>query len=158
MLLVCVQTAEKSGSGLTYIPPAKPKLPGHEESYNPPKEYLPTGEGGSQHFQVGGVGVHFWQLKLLLLAAATSRGSTSWPRRDHLGHHVFLATNSFVLRASHILSSTGSTAEPPCSRAPALYRFCFCRGGKSWLGAVAAGGPAFLCAPGVQLPAPCPPV
>lgn len=41
--LPCLQTAEKSGSGLTYIPPAKPKLPGHEESYNPPKEYLPTG-------------------------------------------------------------------------------------------------------------------
>ena len=38
-----LQAAEKSGSGLTYIPPAKPKLPGHEESYNPPKEYLPTG-------------------------------------------------------------------------------------------------------------------
>lgn len=38
------QTADKSGSGLTYIPPAKPKLPGHEESYNPPKEYLPTEE------------------------------------------------------------------------------------------------------------------
>ena len=34
--------AEKTGSGLTYIPAAKLKLPGHEESYNPPKEYLPT--------------------------------------------------------------------------------------------------------------------
>lgn len=34
----------KTGSHLTYIPPAKPKLPGHEESYNPPKEYVPTEE------------------------------------------------------------------------------------------------------------------
>eukprot|EP00882_Tetradesmus_deserticola_P034044 GHRQ01038944.1.p1 GENE.GHRQ01038944.1~~GHRQ01038944.1.p1 ORF type:complete len:116 (+),score=45.11 GHRQ01038944.1:43-348(+) len=34
---------DKTGSRLTYIPPAKPKLPGHEESYNPPKEYVPTG-------------------------------------------------------------------------------------------------------------------
>eukprot|EP00775_Hariotina_reticulata_P009044 gene9044-9215_t len=36
--------ADKSGAGLTYIPPAKPKLPGHDESYNPPKEYVPTEE------------------------------------------------------------------------------------------------------------------
>mmetsp|Transcript_31118 Transcript_31118/g.69148 ORF Transcript_31118/g.69148 Transcript_31118/m.69148 type:complete len:730 (-) Transcript_31118:537-2726(-) len=36
--------ADKSASGLTYIPAAKPKLPGHAESYNPPKEYLPTEE------------------------------------------------------------------------------------------------------------------
>ena len=28
-------------AGLAYIPAPKPKLPGHEESYNPPKEYLP---------------------------------------------------------------------------------------------------------------------
>jgi ribosome biogenesis protein ERB1 len=35
---------DKTGSRLTYIPPAKPKLPGHEESYNPPKEYVPSGE------------------------------------------------------------------------------------------------------------------
>ena len=30
------------GAGLSYIPAPKLKLPGHEESYNPPKEYLPT--------------------------------------------------------------------------------------------------------------------
>ena len=30
-------------AGLAYIPAPKLKLPGHEESYNPPKEYLPTG-------------------------------------------------------------------------------------------------------------------
>lgn len=36
--------AERTGAGLTYIPPAKPKLPGHEESYNPPDEYLPAEE------------------------------------------------------------------------------------------------------------------
>lgn len=29
-------------TGLSYIPAPKLKLPGHEESYNPPKEYLPT--------------------------------------------------------------------------------------------------------------------
>jgi len=29
-------------AGLSYIPAPKPKLPGHEESYNPPKEYLPS--------------------------------------------------------------------------------------------------------------------
>ena len=37
-------TAEtaRSGAGLAYIPAPKPELPGHEESYNPPAEYLPT--------------------------------------------------------------------------------------------------------------------
>ncbi|KAI3995560.1 hypothetical protein MKX01_023305 [Papaver californicum] len=30
--------------GLNYIPPPKPKLPGHEESYNPSLEYIPTQE------------------------------------------------------------------------------------------------------------------
>jgi hypothetical protein len=34
--------SNKTGVGLAYIPPAKPKLPGHEQSYNPPAEYLPT--------------------------------------------------------------------------------------------------------------------
>ncbi|GAQ87594.1 WD40 repeat nucleolar protein Bop1 [Klebsormidium nitens] len=38
------RTADKTANGLTYIPPPKPKLPGHEESYNPPLEYLPTEE------------------------------------------------------------------------------------------------------------------
>lgn len=33
---------DKTGSGLTHIPASKPRLPGHEESYNPPAEYLPT--------------------------------------------------------------------------------------------------------------------
>jgi ribosome biogenesis protein ERB1 len=32
----------RTGAGLTYIPAPKPDLPGHEESYNPPHEYLPT--------------------------------------------------------------------------------------------------------------------
>lgn len=37
-------TAEtaRTGAGLTYIPAPKPELPGHEESYNPPAEFLPT--------------------------------------------------------------------------------------------------------------------
>lgn len=30
--------------GLSYIPPPKPKLPGHEESYNPSEEYIPSQE------------------------------------------------------------------------------------------------------------------
>ncbi|KAL0335259.1 UNVERIFIED_CONTAM: Ribosome biogenesis protein BOP1 [Sesamum radiatum] len=30
--------------GLAYIPAPKPKLPGHEESYNPSQEYIPTQE------------------------------------------------------------------------------------------------------------------
>lgn len=34
--------AAKTGAGLTYIPAPRPQLPGHEESYNPPAEYLPT--------------------------------------------------------------------------------------------------------------------
>jgi hypothetical protein len=54
-----VDGAGRSASGLTYIPPAKPKLPGHEESYNPPKEYLPTevswGAGGHGVGQEGRV-------------------------------------------------------------------------------------------------------
>jgi len=36
--------SEKTANGLSYIPAPKLKLPGHEESYNPPKEYLPTEE------------------------------------------------------------------------------------------------------------------
>lgn len=36
------RTADKTASGITYIPAPKLKLPGHEESYNPPAEYLPT--------------------------------------------------------------------------------------------------------------------
>ena len=31
-------------AGLSYIPAPKPQLPGHEESYHPPQEYLPTEE------------------------------------------------------------------------------------------------------------------
>ncbi|GAB4816894.1 hypothetical protein N2152v2_003940 [Parachlorella kessleri] len=38
------KTSDKTATGLTYIPAPKLKLPGHEESYNPPKEYLPTEE------------------------------------------------------------------------------------------------------------------
>ena len=40
------RTADKTATGLTYIPAPKLKLPGHEESYNPPAEYLPTEVGG----------------------------------------------------------------------------------------------------------------
>ncbi|XP_076926481.1 ribosome biogenesis protein BOP1 homolog [Bidens hawaiensis] len=35
---------EQSGHGLSYIPAPKAKLPGHEESYNPSLEYIPTQE------------------------------------------------------------------------------------------------------------------
>lgn len=38
------KVADKTAVGLTYIPAPKLKLPGHEESYNPPKEYLPSEE------------------------------------------------------------------------------------------------------------------
>lgn len=37
-------STDKSGHGLSYIPAPKPKLPGHEESYNPSLEYIPTQE------------------------------------------------------------------------------------------------------------------
>lgn len=39
-----VDDPEKPGHGLSYIPAPKPKLPGHEESYNPSQEYIPTQE------------------------------------------------------------------------------------------------------------------
>ncbi|MCO5574126.1 hypothetical protein L7F22_027905 [Adiantum nelumboides] len=39
-----LKTAERTANGLAYIPAPKPKLPGHEESYNPPVEYIPTQE------------------------------------------------------------------------------------------------------------------
>ncbi|KAH9308898.1 hypothetical protein KI387_036809, partial [Taxus chinensis] len=39
-----LKTSEKATNGLTYIPAPKPTLPGHEESYNPPPEYIPTQE------------------------------------------------------------------------------------------------------------------
>ncbi|KAI3438768.1 hypothetical protein D9Q98_001186 [Chlorella vulgaris] len=38
------KTLDKTATGLTYIPAPKLKLPGHEESYNPAPEYLPTEE------------------------------------------------------------------------------------------------------------------
>jgi ribosome biogenesis protein ERB1 len=34
----------RTGAGLSYIPAPKPELPGHEESYNPPAEYLPAAD------------------------------------------------------------------------------------------------------------------
>ena len=36
------QVADKAANGLTYLPPPRMQLPGHEESYNPPAEYIPT--------------------------------------------------------------------------------------------------------------------
>ena len=36
--------SREPSAGLAYIPAPKAKLPGHEESYNPPDEYLPTEE------------------------------------------------------------------------------------------------------------------
>lgn len=39
-----LKPSEKMANGLSYIPAPKPKLPGHEESYNPPPEYIPTQE------------------------------------------------------------------------------------------------------------------
>ncbi|KAK9287275.1 hypothetical protein L1049_015688 [Liquidambar formosana] len=37
-------STEKAAHGLAYIPAPKPKFPGHEESYNPSLEYIPTQE------------------------------------------------------------------------------------------------------------------
>ncbi|XP_010508874.1 PREDICTED: ribosome biogenesis protein BOP1 homolog [Camelina sativa] len=37
-------TSDQKNKHLTYIPPPKLKLPGHEESYNPSLEYIPTEE------------------------------------------------------------------------------------------------------------------
>ncbi|XP_062030328.1 ribosome biogenesis protein BOP1 homolog isoform X2 [Rosa rugosa] len=37
-------STEKDGSHLSYIPAPKPKLPGYEESFNPPPEFIPTQE------------------------------------------------------------------------------------------------------------------
>ncbi|KAM0856455.1 hypothetical protein ACQ4PT_049123 [Festuca glaucescens] len=37
-------TADNKRQGLSYIPAPKPNLPGHEESYNPSVEYVPTQE------------------------------------------------------------------------------------------------------------------
>ncbi|MCL7023451.1 hypothetical protein MKW94_015681 [Papaver nudicaule] len=37
-------STDKARHGLRYIPPPKMKLPGHEESYNPSLEYIPTQE------------------------------------------------------------------------------------------------------------------
>ncbi|CAH8382856.1 unnamed protein product [Eruca vesicaria subsp. sativa] len=34
--------SDQKSKHLTYIPPPKLKLPGHEESYNPPSEFIPT--------------------------------------------------------------------------------------------------------------------
>ncbi|KAL5725176.1 Ribosome biogenesis protein 1 [Ranunculus cassubicifolius] len=37
-------STERSRQGLSYIPPPKPKLAGHDESYNPSVEFIPTQE------------------------------------------------------------------------------------------------------------------
>jgi len=43
--------SSQTAAGLSYVPAPKPRLPGHEESYNPPPEYLPkegdTNEDGA---------------------------------------------------------------------------------------------------------------
>lgn len=39
-----LHTTDKTQNGLAYIPAPKPRLPGHEESYHPPQEYLPSEE------------------------------------------------------------------------------------------------------------------
>ncbi|KAG0609240.1 hypothetical protein M758_8G169200 [Ceratodon purpureus] len=39
-----LKTSDKTANGLAYIAAPKTKLPGHEESYNPPVEYIPTPE------------------------------------------------------------------------------------------------------------------
>ncbi len=55
------QVSERVANGLTYLAPPRMQLPGHEESYNPPPEYLPTdvrggfGGGGGGGCMVGGV-------------------------------------------------------------------------------------------------------
>jgi ribosome biogenesis protein ERB1 len=36
------QASTQTATGLSYIPPPKPPLPSHEESYRPPPEYIPT--------------------------------------------------------------------------------------------------------------------
>lgn len=36
------QGSARTAAGLAYIPAPRPTLPGHAESYNPPREYLPT--------------------------------------------------------------------------------------------------------------------
>ena len=40
---------DRTATGLSYVPAPKTKLPGHEESYNPPKEYLPSEVGPLLH-------------------------------------------------------------------------------------------------------------
>ena len=42
---------DRTATGLSYVPAPKTKLPGHEESYNPPKEYLPSEVSPSVHMQ-----------------------------------------------------------------------------------------------------------
>eukprot|EP00271_Cylindrocystis_brebissonii_P018656 TRINITY_DN539_c0_g1_i1.p1 TRINITY_DN539_c0_g1~~TRINITY_DN539_c0_g1_i1.p1 ORF type:complete len:738 (-),score=195.73 TRINITY_DN539_c0_g1_i1:1081-3294(-) len=44
-----LKAATKSANGLAYIPAPKQKPPGHEESYNPPVEYIPTEEEVKQY-------------------------------------------------------------------------------------------------------------
>ncbi|KAJ7520808.1 hypothetical protein O6H91_19G023800 [Diphasiastrum complanatum] len=39
-----LRITENTANGLAYVPAPKTKLPGHEESYNPPFEYIPTQE------------------------------------------------------------------------------------------------------------------
>lgn len=34
--------SDRTATGLSYVPAPKTRLPGHEESYNPPQEYLPS--------------------------------------------------------------------------------------------------------------------
>lgn len=36
------KVSDKTATGLSYVPAPKPQLPGHEASYHPPPEFLPT--------------------------------------------------------------------------------------------------------------------
>ena len=44
-LVAELNTSSNSAASNSLAPAQKPKLPGHAESYNPPKEYLPTEVG-----------------------------------------------------------------------------------------------------------------
>lgn len=75
--------ADKAASGLTYIPAAKPKLPGHEESYNPPKEYLPTEVCRSMRQDCAGLRLFSSQLESAARLSVPSRPTVSRVMRQY---------------------------------------------------------------------------
>lgn len=145
------QAANKTGAGLTYIPAAKPKLPGHEESYNPPREYVPTEVRacGGHAFGVGGRGA--WGLGRRLAARPGASVARPGPRlqaragRPPPAHHPSPPPPSPSAPPPYPSPPRPNSIPPPPNPRPPLHPNP--PGGADHLAAAGRGGPPQVCAP-----------